>query len=81
MKHEFNYSAETGIKYISKENESSWVCQVADRIKGHSTKLAAAYARMRIEKQADGQSPLQVLNNILPAELRQKEALAGKSTF
>ena len=76
MKHEFNYSSESGIKY-QHSSPDSLVALVANRIRGYATKLAAAYARIRIEKQADGDSPLQVLNNILPEELRQKEAIAG----
>jgi hypothetical protein len=48
---------------------------------GFRVKFAAALARIRIERRASGPSLKEMISNMLPEELRQKEELAGDRTI
>jgi hypothetical protein len=81
MRHEFALEGEKKIRFIhdGQASETESVVEIVDCITQNRTNLAAAYARIRIEKQAGGSSPSEVLNNILPEEQRQQDAIAGKA--
>ena len=85
MKNNFEYKPYRGITFT--ESDSSIltpqekkiqddVKDLDEALKEHSIKLAAAYARIRIAKKAIGSTNLEKLENILTAEVRQKEIKA-----
>ncbi len=88
MRHHFNYKSFPGVDYttLSDANEEEKKYQTAcidvvkdleDTLKEFQVKIAAAYARLRIEKGAIGDNALEQMNNILPEEVRAKEEMAG----
>ena len=52
------------------------VKDLEDTIANFQVKLAAAYARLRIEKQAGGENAIEQMNNMLPESVRSKEEMA-----
>ena len=53
------------------------VLEAADALKSYKVKLAAAFARIRIERRASGNNLEQRFQNILPEEVRTRETKAG----
>ena len=89
MKHHFDYSQYPGISYdikkdtladkIDYENRRiDLVKDLEECCREFNTKLAASFARLRIEKQASGDTPLEQMLNILPDEVKRKEELAAE---
>ncbi|RKP19970.1 hypothetical protein ROZALSC1DRAFT_21824 [Rozella allomycis CSF55] len=75
LKNQFNYNS-GGIVY-QHDSEYPQVREFAEAIYAYKVRLAACYARLRIEKQAIGSSPEEVLRNILPKEDRQETQIGG----
>lgn len=84
MKHHFNYKSFPGIIYdvdpsIDLKYQKACVDLVKDleeTLCEFQIKLGAAYARMRIEKGASGETPLEQMHHVLPAAVRDKEEMA-----
>jgi hypothetical protein len=87
MKHHFDYRAFPGIDYnlpkSSTEKDSEYqnycidiVSDLEETFRNFQVKLCAAYARLRIERQAGGDSFKEQMENILPPEVKQKEEMA-----
>lgn len=87
MKNHFDYSAFPGVDYTlptsSTEKESEYqkycvdiVSDLEETFKNFQVKLCAAYARLRIERKAGGDSFKEQMENILPPEVKQKEEMA-----
>ncbi|KAG5461644.1 MAG: S-adenosyl-L-methionine-dependent methyltransferase, partial [Olpidium bornovanus] len=78
MRWNFDYSKRMGIRYVfkSSENPVQVVVDLAEALRRHQTKLAAAFARIRIEKHASGRNPKEQMENILPEDVRRKESAA-----
>ena len=55
------------------------VRRVAEALRKHVVKLAAAFARLRVDKQARGDTKQERLDNLLPEHQRKMEALSGTS--
>jgi len=60
------------IKGLSEEN-SKLIRKMELALRSHEVKLAAAFARIRIERKANGNDLTEQLENILPVEVRNKE--------
>ncbi|KAJ3101518.1 putative methyltransferase nsun7 [Physocladia obscura] len=54
------------------------VKDLENALRQFEVKLAAAFARVRIERRASGNTSQEMLENILPAEVREKEHIAGE---
>ncbi|OUM64933.1 hypothetical protein PIROE2DRAFT_60345 [Piromyces sp. E2] len=65
------------IKGLSEEN-SKLIKKMEAALKAHEIKLAAAFARIRIERKANGDNLTEQLENILPQEVRNKENSASE---
>ncbi|KAI9199691.1 uncharacterized protein BJ171DRAFT_570263 [Polychytrium aggregatum] len=84
MKHNFDYQRFPGIRFDVTDptpgdlERVAMVQELDECLKSHRTKLAAAFARIRIEKQAIGSSSVEQLMNILPEEVRAREQIAGE---
>ncbi|KAJ3373954.1 putative 28S rRNA (cytosine-C(5))-methyltransferase [Kappamyces sp. JEL0680] len=87
MKHHFNFKAYPGIRFELPDNLSESelkyqrysmdvVKDLLDTMFQFQVKLGAAYARLRIEKQASGDNAFEQMHNILPESVRSKEDMA-----
>ena len=88
MTHHFNYKTFHGIDYSmplsaveTDDKKYQKYCidlveDLEDTLGAFQVKLGAAYARLRIEKQAGGESAFEQLNNMLPESVRSKEEMA-----
>ncbi|KAJ3209940.1 putative methyltransferase nsun7 [Entophlyctis luteolus] len=83
MKCQFDFSCYHGIDYMqaksSADDVEHGVALVSDlelALRNFQIKLAAAFARVRIERRAAGATSREMLENILPEEVRKKEHLA-----
>lgn len=84
MKHHFNYQQFPGIDYkvqLDQDEKYQQACidlvqDLEETLYDFRVHLAAAYARLRIERGARGNSTLEQMNNILPAAVRKKEEMA-----
>ena len=65
------------LKGLSEEN-CKLIKKMEAALKNHEVKLAAAFARIRIERKANGDNLTEQLENILPQEVRNKENSACK---
>jgi len=65
------------VKGLSEEN-CKLIQKMEAALKAHEVKLAAAFARIRIERKANGDNLTEQLENILPQEVRNKENSACK---
>jgi len=65
------------IKGLSEENKKL-IKKMEAALKSHEVKLAAAFARIRIEKKANGDNLTEQMENILPVEVRNKENSASE---
>jgi len=63
------------VKSLSEENKNL-LQKMEEALKAHEVKLAAAFARIRIERKANGTDLTEQLENILPMEVRNKESSA-----
>jgi hypothetical protein len=86
MKHHFNYLRYPGIDFtisssttdMERENYNvELVNDMHESFKAFNIKIAAAYARLRIEMKAFGATSREQMENILPSEVREKEDIAG----
>ncbi|KAJ3041729.1 hypothetical protein HDV00_008817 [Rhizophlyctis rosea] len=86
MKHHFDFHAWPGIQYPDLDSSSSpsererveTVRELEEALRELKTKLAAAYARIRIERRASGESAQEWMERILPEEVRVKEEIAAE---
>lgn len=89
MKYHFNYKEYPGINFnipltiaSAEKREEEFNCDLVrdlnDSLAAFNVKIAAAYARLRIEMKAFGKTSAEQMDNILPDIVRQKEELAGK---
>lgn len=89
MKHHFDYNVFPGIDYTitgkTSETDIKYQQYCIDVVRDleHTfqefrIKLCAAYARLRIERQAGGDTFKEQMENILPPEVKHKEEMAGK---
>ncbi|ORX43429.1 hypothetical protein BCR36DRAFT_361155 [Piromyces finnis] len=69
--------SDLNIKGLSEEN-SKLIRKIELALKAHGVKLAAAFARIRIERKANGDNLTEQLENILPEEVRNKENSASE---
>nr|KAJ3419985.1 hypothetical protein HK105_006256 [Polyrhizophydium stewartii] len=87
MKYHFNYHHYPGVCYETPKNTKSddlqYQSDTAELVKDLDTslrsfqvKLGAAYARLRIEKRASGDTTREQMENILPLDVREKEIMA-----
>ncbi|KAJ3251106.1 hypothetical protein HDU77_006135 [Chytriomyces hyalinus] len=82
MKFHFDLQAFPGVDYTSaaldesEEQRAEIVHDLEDALRQFQVKLAAAFARVRIERRASGTTTQEMLENILPEEVRAKEHLA-----
>ena len=87
MKHHFNYKYYPGIQYTMPQttnlDDTAYQQDGIDLVKEldaslhtFQVKLAAAYARLRIERRAAGQTTREQMENILPSDVREKEMMA-----
>ncbi|KAJ3034700.1 hypothetical protein HK097_004417, partial [Rhizophlyctis rosea] len=86
MKHHFDFHAWPGIQYPSPPDSSPLSPSDSERIETvkeletalheFKIKLAAAYARIRIERRASGGDAKEWMERILPEEVRVKEGIA-----
>jgi 16S rRNA C967 or C1407 C5-methylase (RsmB/RsmF family) len=87
MKHHFDYKSYPGVSYEfpkdCKEEDIEYQRQCIDLVQDldetlreFQVKLAAAYARLRIERQASGENFREQMENILPEDVKQKEEIA-----
>jgi hypothetical protein len=85
MKYHFDFTVYPGVdfKKDSKASDTKYednrieiVQDLVDGLQEFSVKLAAAFARIRIEKKATGETLQEQMINILPAHVREKELLA-----
>jgi len=65
------------IKGLTEEN-CKLIQKMEAALKAHEIKLAAAFARIRIERKANGDNLTEQLENILPKEVRNKENSASE---
>jgi len=65
------------VKGLSEEN-CKLIQKMEAALKAHEVKLAAAFARIRIERKANGDNLTEQLENILPQEVRNKENSASE---
>ncbi|KAG4083964.1 S-adenosyl-L-methionine-dependent methyltransferase [Neocallimastix lanati (nom. inval.)] len=65
------------VKSLSEENKNL-LQKMEEALKAHEVKLAAAFARIRIERKANGTDLTEQLENILPMEVRNKESSASE---
>ncbi len=87
MKDHFEPQLFPGITYTNlpsdlSAREDELIATIKDlsaSLKGFRVKMAAAMARIRIEKRAVGDTFEEMMRNILPAVIRQKEETAGNS--
>jgi hypothetical protein len=49
-----------------------------EALRNYKVKLAAAFARIRIERKAEGNNAEEQMENILPPETRRRESFASK---
>jgi hypothetical protein len=86
MKYHCDYLKYPGIDFSAAEppaaqsemNNADLVRDLDDALRKHGVKIAAAFARIRIERRAAGITVQQQVENILPEEVRAKENLAGR---
>ena len=88
MTHHFNYKTFHGIDYsmapsVAEGDDKKYQQYCIDLVKdledtmcNFQVRLAAAYARLRIEKQAGGDSAFEQMHNMLPESVRSKEEMA-----
>ena len=80
LKEDFNFNAYLTLEPTSNTREEqnliSEVKEINDALLEHKIKLAAAYARIRISRQATGSTSLEQLENCLPPEVRFKESVS-----
>ena len=89
MKDHFEMHLFPGISYAnlpsdlsSRESELiETIKDLSSSLKDFRIKMAAAMARIRIEKRAVGDSFEEMMQNILPEEIRLKEQTAGKCRY
>lgn len=87
MKHHFDYHQYPGINYdlsdeapVTDKEACSLVRDLDEALRAFQVKLAAAYARIRIERKASGNTPKEQMENVLPDGVREKEDIAGRYT-
>jgi hypothetical protein len=80
MRRQFDYGVESGNQYISSVNEDTIedVRCVADTLRCYKTKLAAAFARIRVNRRASGVNLEEQFSKLLTNDLRERESTAGK---
>ncbi|ORY48086.1 S-adenosyl-L-methionine-dependent methyltransferase [Rhizoclosmatium globosum] len=82
MKCHFDFHRYPGIDYSSSKksaleaDRAETVQDLETALRHFAVKLAAAFARVRIERRASGSTTQEMLQNILPVEVREKEQLA-----
>jgi 16S rRNA C967 or C1407 C5-methylase (RsmB/RsmF family) len=87
MKHHFDYKSFPGVSYElpkdCKEEDVDYqrecidlVQDLDETLREFQVKLSAAYARLRIERQASGENFREQMENILPEDVKQKEEIA-----
>eukprot|EP00842_Homolaphlyctis_polyrhiza_P001041 jgi/Hompol1/1938/HPOL_001410-RA len=87
MKCHFNYHHYPGISYEQppgiEDNDKQYqkdcvelVKELDESLRAFNVKLGAAYARLRIEKRAAGDTTREQMENILPPDVREKEMMA-----
>ncbi|KND03793.1 uncharacterized protein SPPG_08917 [Spizellomyces punctatus DAOM BR117] len=83
MKYHFNHHRYPDINYdlpkdaSSSDQEGVEVVQSLDTaLRAFQIKLAAAYARIRIDRRASGDTPQEQMANVLPETVREKEYIA-----
>ncbi|KAI9352890.1 S-adenosyl-L-methionine-dependent methyltransferase [Obelidium mucronatum] len=82
MKCHFDFQRFPGIDYSNAKSSAAEALQaetvqdLEEALRNFGVKLAAAFARVRIERRASGTTSQEMLENILPAEVREKEHLA-----
>jgi hypothetical protein len=89
MRHSFDYHSYPGIYYPSSEvektseseNNDEIVKDLEESLKRFGVKLAAAFARIRIERRATGNTVQEQMANILPEDVREKETIAGNIDY
>lgn len=72
--------SDLNVKGLSEEN-SKLIKKMEAALRAHEVKLAAAFARIRIERKANGDNLTEQLENILPQEVRNKENSACNLSF
>ncbi|KAH6581589.1 hypothetical protein BASA61_009008 [Batrachochytrium salamandrivorans] len=87
MKYHYEYTRYPGIQYdlpddtTAEDQEYQQNCvytvrQMDEALRAFQVKLGAAYARLRIEKRASGDSSREQMENILPIQVRERELIA-----
>jgi hypothetical protein len=79
MRKQFDYGRRGGVVYLESDECPAIpvVREIADALKLFQTKLAGAFARIRIERRASGKNSEEQLSNILPEEIRRRDSVAG----
>ncbi|KAI8906571.1 S-adenosyl-L-methionine-dependent methyltransferase [Powellomyces hirtus] len=83
MKHHFNYHEYSGLSgdlpadaSASDEEAVATIMELDAALREFQVKMAAAYARIRIERKASGSTSKEQMENVLPETVRQKEYIA-----
>ncbi|KAI8610454.1 S-adenosyl-L-methionine-dependent methyltransferase [Chytriomyces sp. MP71] len=81
MKCHFDLQIFPGVDYAAahsemEEQRAEIVKDLEDSLRHFQVKMAAAFARVRIERRASGTTAQEMLENILPEDVREKEHLA-----
>ncbi|KAJ3151516.1 putative 28S rRNA (cytosine-C(5))-methyltransferase [Geranomyces variabilis] len=83
MKHHFNYHEYSGLDSTlppdaseADEDAVAMIMELDAALREFQIKMAAAYARIRIERKASGNTSKEQMENVLPETVRQKEYIA-----
>ncbi|KAJ3148353.1 putative 28S rRNA (cytosine-C(5))-methyltransferase [Geranomyces michiganensis] len=83
MKHHFNYHEYSGLDSKlppdaseADEDAVAMIMELDAALREFQVKMAAAYARIRIERKASGNTSKEQMENVLPETVRQKEYIA-----
>lgn len=77
MQYHFDYQKWPGVVYpLNLSPASNELRELDEALRSFKTKFSAAFARIRIELHATGTDSKKMLENVLPASVRQREEMA-----